>query len=174
MPPTTQSNDGWTSLGNQSWTVAVANTAGTATGIGSVSVPMASLANLAVGQAVSGPGIAPGSIVSALGSGAITLSVPLTAVLPAAAKLSFGSGASSASPAETYRRAYNGYLRQHASALGCSGVIDPDSVFADQGGSGKWRVDLGAASADGVHPASALHQAAVNAGLITPAMFQAP
>jgi hypothetical protein len=50
-------------------------------------------------------------------------------------------------------------------------VIDDDSVFADLGGSGKWRVDLGSASADGVHPSPALHQAAVNAGLITGSKF---
>ncbi len=135
---------------------------------------MSSLANLAVGQAVSGPGIAAGSVIGALGSNTITLSVPLTAALPAATKLSFGAVNASASPAETYRRSYNGYLRQHAVALGCNGLIDPDAIFADQGGSGKWRVDLGPASADGVHPAAVLHQAAVNAGLITPAMFQAP
>ena len=174
VPPTTQSNDGWITLGNQSWTVAVANAAGTTTSAGSTSVPMASLANLAVGQAVSGPGVAPGSTVSALGSGTITLSVPLASALPASTKLSFGAGASSASPAETNRRSYNAYLRQHSAVLGCSGLIDVDGVFADQGGSGKWRVDLGAASADGVHPAAVLHQAAVSAGLITPAMFQAP
>ena len=174
IPPTTQSNDGWTSLGNQSWTVAVANTGSSATGSGSVSVPMASLANLAVGQAVSGTGIAAGSVITALGANTITLSAPLTAGLPAGTKLSFGSGNASASPAETYRRSYNGYLRQHAAVLGCSGLIDPDSIFADQGGSAKWRVDLGQASVDGVHPAAVLHQAAVNAALITPAMFQAP
>lgn len=135
---------------------------------------MASLANLAVGQAVSGVGIAAGSVISALGANAITLSAPLTAALPAATKLSFGSGTASASSAEAYRQSYNTYLRQHASVLGCNGLIDPDKIFADQGGSGKWRVDLGQASVDGVHPAAALHQAAVNAGLITPAMFQAP
>ncbi len=174
VPPTTQSNDGWTSLANQSWTVAVANTGSTAAAVGSTSVTMASLANLAVGQAVSGTGIAAGSLVTALGANSITLSVPLSAALPAATKLSFGAGTASASPAEMYRQSYNSYLRQHASVLGCNGVIDPDKVFADQGGSGKWRVDLGFASADGVHPAAALHQAAVNAGLIAPVMFQAP
>ena len=174
VPPTTQSNDGWASLSNQSWTVAVANTGSTAASIGSASVTMSSLANLAIGQAVSGPGIAAGSVIGALGSNSITLSVPLTAALPAATKLSFGAVNASASPAETYRRSYNGYLRQHAVALGCNGLIDPDAIFADQGGSGKWRVDLGPASVDGVHPAAVLHQAAVNAGLITPAMFQAP
>ena len=154
--------------------MAVANTGSTATSSGSVTVPMTSLANLVIGQAVSGPGIAAGSVITALGSNAITLSTPLTASVAAAAKLSFGSGVASASAAETYRRSYNSYLRQHASALGCTGVIDSDSIFADLSGSGKWRVDLGPASADGVHPAAALHQAAVTAGLITPGMFQAP
>jgi hypothetical protein len=46
--------------------------------------------------------------------------------------------------------------------------------MADLGGSYKWRVDLGAGSIDGVHPAAAVHTAVVNAGVITPAMFYAP
>ncbi len=174
LPPTTQSNDGWISLSNQSWTVAVANTGNAVTNAGSVTVAMATVANLAVGQGVSGPSVAAGTLVSAISGATLTLSAALTGALPAATKLSFGSFVASASPAESYRRSYNAYMRQHAGAIGCSGLIDPDSVFADQAGSGKWRVDLGAASVDGVHPATVLHQAAINAQLITPAMFQAP
>ncbi len=174
VPPTTQSNDGWTTLANQSWTVAVANTGSAATAAGSAAIGMAAVTNLAVGQAVSGSGIAAGSVVTSINGNTLTLSAAVTAVIPASTKLSFGAVAASASASEMYRRSYNTYLRQHASVLGCNGLIDADGVFADQGGSGKWRADLGAASADGVHPAAALHQAAVNAGLITPAMFQAP
>ncbi len=174
VPPTTQSNDGWTSLANQSWTVAVANTGAAAASAGTTVVNMATAANIAVGQAVAGAGIGAGTTVSAVSGNALTLSSALVGALPAGSKLSFGSAASTAATAEVYRRSFNAYLRQNAQALGCSGVIDADSVFADQGGSGKWRVDLGPASADGVHPSAALHQAAVAAGLIRPAMFQAP
>ena len=174
VPPTTQSNDAWTTLANQSWTVAVANTGSAVTNAGAVTLTMASLANLAVGQAVSGSTIAAGTVISALGGSTLTLSVPVSASIPAGAKLSFGAANPAASPSETYRRSYNAYLRQHASALGCNSVIDVDSIFADQSGSGKWRTDLGPASADGVHPSAVLHQAVVNAALITPAMFQAP
>jgi hypothetical protein len=174
VPPTTQSNDGWATLANQSWTVAVANTGASTTGAGATLVTMASVSNIVVGQAVSGAGVAAGTVVNALAGSVLTLSVPLAAALPGTTKLSFGSGSAAAAPAETYRLSYNTYLRQHAAALGCAGLIDDDRVFADPAGSGKWRVDLGPASVDGVHPAAALHQAAVNAGLITPAMFLPP
>jgi hypothetical protein len=133
---------------------------------------MASVANLAAGQAVSGAGVAAGTAISGIAGTVLNLSAPLSAAVPAGSKLSFGSALAAAAPAEVYRLSYNTYLRQHAATLGCAGLIDDDRVFADLAGSGKWRVDLGAASADGVHPAAALHQAAVNAGLITPAMFQ--
>jgi hypothetical protein len=172
VPPTTQSNDGWATLGNQSWTVAVANTGAGVTSAGATSVTMVSVANLAAGQAVSGAGVAAGTIIGGIAGTTLNLSTPLSAALPAGMKLSFGSASAAASPAEMYRVSYNTYLRQHAAALGCTGLIDDDRVFADLAGSGKWRIDLGAASADGVHPAPALHQAAVSAGLITPAMFQ--
>ncbi len=174
IPPSTQSNDGWATLSNQSWTVAVANTAGTATPAGNSAITMASVVNLAVGQAVSGQGIAAGTAITAINGTTLTISVPVAAAIPAATRLGFGSGSAGASTAETFRKSYNAYLRQQAASLGCTGVIDDDSVFADQGGSGKWRVDLGAASADGVHPSAALHQAAVAAGLLKPSMFPAP
>jgi hypothetical protein len=172
VPPTTQSNDGWATLANQSWTVAVANTGAVATSAGATAVTMASVANLALAQAVSGTGVAAGTTITGIAGVVLNLSAPLSAAVPAGTKLSFGSALAAAAPAEMYRVSYNTYLRQHAAALGCTGVIDDDRVFADLAGSGKWRIDLGPASADGVHPAAALHQAAVNAGLIMPAMFQ--
>jgi lysophospholipase L1-like esterase len=174
VPPTTQSNDGWTTLANQSWTVAVATVGAAGAAAGAVSVPLQSIANLAVGQAVAGSGIAPATVVTSISAatGVIGLSVPTSAALPAAAKLSFGSGAGM-DPAEGYRRSYNNFLRQKSAQLGCTGVIDIDQVVADPQGSGKWRVDFGSASADGVHPSAALHQAAVNARVITPSMFTA-
>ena len=98
VPPTTQSNDGWMSAGNQSWTVAVANTGSAVTSTGAFTLTMVSLANLAVGQAVSGPSIAAGTVITALGGSTLTLSVPVTAAIPASTKLSFGAANSSASP----------------------------------------------------------------------------
>ncbi len=173
IPPTTQSNDGWKTLSNQSWNVAVAVTAAAANA-GATALMMTSVANLVVGQAVSGTGIGPGTTVTAVSGTTITVNMALTTPVPAATQLSFGTANPALSAAELHRQSYNSYLRQSASALGCTGVIDDDAVFADPAGSGKWRTDLGPASADGVHPAAALHQAAVNAGLISPAMFLAP
>ena len=135
---------------------------------------MASVSNLAVGQAISGSGIAPGTVITAVNGTSLSVSIPVATAIPAATKLSFGSGTAGSSAAETYRQSYNTYLRHQAAALGCAGVVDDDVVFADQGGSGKWRTDLGSASADGVHPSAALHQAAVAAGLLKPSMFPAP
>ncbi len=174
IPPTTQSNDGWTTLANQSWTVAVATTSSAVTPAGSAVIAMASVSNLAVGQAISGSGIAPGTVITAVNGTSLSVSIPVATAIPAATKLSFGSGTAGSSAAETYRQSYNTYLRHQAAALGCTGVVDDDVVFADQGGSGKWRTDLGSASADGVHPSAALHQAAVAAGLLKPSMFPAP
>jgi len=171
VPPTTQSNDGWISLANQSWTVAVANTGAGATSTGAVSVAMSSVANLLVGQTVSGTSVAGGTIITAIAGNTLTLSAPIMAQIPAATKLSFGSLLASASTAETYRQSYNAALRRNYTAMGCAGIVDDDKVFADSGGSGKWRADLGQASLDGVHPSTALHQAAVSAGLITAARF---
>jgi hypothetical protein len=173
LPPSTQSNDGWTSLANQSWTVASSKTGASAATAGSTTLSMSSVANLSVGQGISGTGIAAGTQVAAVNTGniSIALSLPITASIPAASPLLFGSLSASASSAEIQRQVYNAYLRGHSTLLGCNGIIDDDSIFADAGGSGKWRVDLGSASADGVHPSAALHQAAVNAGLITSGMF---
>jgi hypothetical protein len=122
-----------------------------------------------------GTGIAPGTTISGYASNVITLSQPTLASIAASATLLTGTHTASASGVETQRQAFNGYLRTAAgrSALGCSGLVDVDGVFADQAGSGKWRVDLGPASVDGVHPAAVLHQAVVNAGIINGGMFPA-
>ena len=74
------------------------------------------------------------------------------------------------------RQTYNAYARANwkSGAGGCSGLIDVDNILADQGGSGKWRTDLGQASADGVHPSAVLHQALVNSGAISTGMFALP
>ncbi len=142
---------------------------------------MASVAGIAVGQGVGLNSAAPsavaaGSTITAVNTGTlvITVSLPTTAMIPAGTKLYFGSGVQSSSPLEVQRVAYNGYLRGNWQGLGCSGLIDIDATFSDQVNAGKWRTDLGQASVDGVHPSAVLHQAAVNAGLITPALLSVP
>jgi hypothetical protein len=142
---------------------------------------MASVANLAVGQGVglnlsTTGAIAAGTTVTAVNSSAstITISLATTASMSAGTKLYFGTATEAGSQLEVQRTSYNAYMRGNWAALGCTGLIDIDKVVADQTNIGKWRTDLGQGSADGVHPSQALHQAAVNAGIITPAMFAAP
>lgn len=122
--------------------------------------------------------IAAGTTIVSVNSGANTIAIaPATAgTLAAATKLYFGAPSASGSALETQRQAYNSFARANWRNGGgaCTGLIDIDAIVADQGGSGKWRTDLGQASADGVHPSAVLHQAAVNAGILRPTLFAAP
>jgi hypothetical protein len=181
VPPTTYSNDGWMTPVNQSFPFAVNTTGGAATASGATQITMSSVSGITVGQSVglnlSGPGaIAAGSTITAVNSVSlvITLSAPTTVSLAAGTKLYFGVTAQTASPLETQRIAYNLYMRGNWQAQGCSGLVDIDGVVSDQTNTGKWRTDLGQASVDGVHPSAVLHQAAVNAGVITPSMLTIP
>ncbi len=96
--------------------------------------------------------------------------------MAASTKLYFGAPQASGSGLEVQREAYNSFARANWRNGGgaCTGLIDIDAVVADQGGSAKWRTDLGQASADGVHPSAVLHQAAVNAGILSPSRFAVP
>jgi hypothetical protein len=141
-----------------------------------IALSVATTGSIAVNAPLTfGTGIAPGTIVSGYASNVITLSKPTVASIAASATLLTGTQTASTSGVEVQRQAFNSYLRTAAgrTALGCTGLVDVDGVFADQAGSGKWRVDLGAASVDGVHPAAVLHQAVVNAGIINAGMFPA-
>ena len=181
VPPTTYSNDGWITPSNQVFPVAVDLTGSSMTSSGSTQIIMSSVAGVAVGQGVglnlpTLGAVAAGSTVSAVnvGSSSITVSSPTTGAIAAGTKLYFGSGVQSSAPLEVQRVSYNSYLRGNWQIMGCSGLVDIDAVLADQLNAGKWRTDLGQASVDGVHPSAVLHQAAVNAGLITPAMLSLP
>ena len=75
---------------------------------------------------------------------------------------------------ESQRLAYNSDIRSNWQAYGYAGLIDWAALVESGGSSspsGKWRVDLGVPSADGVHPSSILVTMLVGAGLITPGMF---
>lgn len=123
-----------------------------------------------------GTAISPGTTVLAVNTATnvITLSNPIVSALAASTTIYTGSQVANVN--EMTREAYNSYLRSAngLAALGCYGLIDDDAYMADLGGSKKWRIDLGAASIDGVHPAAALHGAVVAAGIIAPGMFYPP
>ena len=181
VPPTTYSNDGWLSAANQSFPAAVGVTGSSVTASGVTQITLASVSGIAVGQGVglnlsAAGAVAPGSLVTAVNNttAVITISVPTTAALAASTKLFFGSALQSGSLVEIQRAAYNAYSRNNWRSLGCSSLVDIDAITADQVNIGRWRTDLGQASLDGVHPAAILHQAAINAGLITPAMLSIP
>jgi hypothetical protein len=181
IPPTTYSNDGWMTAGNQSFPFATATTGASVTASGSLQVVMSSVANIVVGQSVglnlSALGaIAAGSLVTAVNTSTstITLSAATTGSIAAATKLYFGTVTPNASAIEVQRTTFNAYMRASSAAAGCTGLVDIDAIVSDQTNIGKWRTDLGQASVDGVHPSAVLHQAAVNAGLITPSMFSIP
>ncbi len=186
VPPTTYSNDAWTTLANQGFPVTVDATGATTTTAGVTSISMATVANIAVGQVVALNGasnvpaqaIGPGTLVQSINtvSLSIGISVPTAATLAAGTKLFFGSKVAAPSPLEVQREAYNGFMRTNwqTSAMSCAGLIDVDSIVADPAGSGGWRTDLGQASADGVHPSSVLHQAVVNSGILNSGHFAIP
>lgn len=181
VPPTTYSSDGWVTAGNQSFPYTVAAVGASAASSGATQITLASVANIAVGQSIglnlpSTGAIAAGTTVAAVNtsSSTITLSLPTTASVAAGTKLYFGVQAQSASPIEVQRAAYNSFLRASSGTIGCNGLIDIDGVTSDPTFVGKWRTDLGQASLDGVHPSALLHQAAVNAGIVSPAAFNLP
>lgn len=77
---------------------------------------------------------------------------------------------------ETDRLSYNTSLRTSYATYGLSGVFDVAAIVEQGGASsptGLWRVDLGAASVDGVHPSAVLHAAIVSAGTIQTSRFTA-
>ena len=183
VPPTTYSNDAWTTTANQSFPFAVDQTGSTIIAAGATTLSMASSSGVSVGQSVALNGssntppqaIAAGALVSAvsLSPATVTLSIPTVAALAAGTKIYFGSPVPVG--AEVQREFYNAFARANWQSGGtCSGLIDVDAIIADPGGSKKWRTDLGQASADGVHPSAVLHQAVINAGVLSPSRFTAP
>jgi hypothetical protein len=123
-----------------------------------------------------GTAIAPATTVLSVNfaTNVIALSTPTTSAVAASTVIYTGSQVANAN--EMTRKTYNSYLRSAngLAALGCNGLIDDDAYMADLAGSNKWRIDLGAASIDGVHPAAALHSAVVSAGIIAPSVFSPP
>ncbi len=186
IPPTTYSNDAWTTVANQSFPFAAIATGSATTASGATTIGMSSVATLTAGLSVALNGssntpaqaIPPRTVIVSVNSSAstITISPPTAASLPAGTKLYFGTNQPLSSPVEAQREQYNGDARTLFSTRfpACTGLIDVDSIVADQAGSGKWRTDLGQASADGVHPSTVLHQAIINAGVLSPSRFTAP
>lgn len=151
----------------------------TITGISGFAVTLSQATSMAVPAFTAltfGTAIAPGTTVLAvdLVANVITLSKPTVSSVAISTIVYTGSQVANAN--EITREAYNTYLRSTSGLanLGCYGLIDDDAYMADLGGADKWRIDLGAASIDGVHPAAALHGAVIAAGVIAPGMFSPP
>ena len=176
-PPTTCSQDAWASLAGQ-FLVSTSTTTSAAAASGATTLTVTSGAGISSGQSVSlSAGTAGifqvGTTVTSVSGTTVTLSAPLTGGVASGATLSFGtrSVSSTATPIEYQREAYNSAIRSGYVAAGYSGLIDIDATVHDASTAWAWRTDLGAASAEGIHPAAVLHNKLVSAGLITPSMF---
>ncbi len=187
VSPTTDSDDGWTtSAGQFLQQQASATTAATAAGTSgaAVTVSLASTAGIQVGelagvQNTASTVIPAGTTVTSVPSSTTLTITPTTAAaigaIPSGTTLGFGTQVitSAGTPIEYQREQFNSWCRSAAIAAGFAGCIDDDAALEDPLHTGLWRTDLGAASAEGIHPSPALHAAVVSAGVINPAMFPA-
>jgi hypothetical protein len=174
-PPTTASQDAWSSNAGQFLTQQqTATTAALAAGQASVTLSSASgIQNGELVAAASGTAVfAPGTTVTVTAN-TVTFSTPPTASLTSGTILVFGTRAVSATatPIEYQRELYNSTMRTTWRSQGYAGLIDMAAAVEDPNTTGLWRTDLGAASADGIHPSAALHSQLVGSGTITAGMF---
>ena len=177
-PPSTYSNDGWTTSVNQGFPAA-AQVLSASVASGSTVITLTASAGILPGQLVSQGSIlgtiVAGTTVSAVGtaSNTVTLSVPTAGAIASGTKLYFGAASAVASGVETQRQAYNSFIRSSYQNLGLQSPVDIDAVVADA--SGRWRVFSSvvasttvavAGTIDGVHPSPPAHAAAVSAGIV--------
>ncbi len=185
IPPTTDSTDGWTTATGQ-FLQATATTTTAAVVAGSagaaLTVPVGSSSGISTGQYVglqntSSTLIPNGTTVTAVPSSTtVTITPPASGSIGAIASgttLGFGTKTPGAVPIEVQREAFNAWCRGSAVAAGFAGCIDDDAYLEDPANTGLWRSDLGPASAEGIHPSAALHNAVANSAIINPAMFPA-
>ena len=185
IPPTSDSTDGWATAAGQ-FLQATANATTMATTAGSagaaVTIAIGSSSGIAAGQYVALQNTAStlipnGTTVTAVPSSTtVTITPPASGAIgaiPSGTTLGFGTKTASAVPVEVQREAFNAWCRGSAVAAGFAGCIDDDAYLEDPVNTGLWRSDLGVASAEGIHPAAALHSAVVTAAAINPAMFPA-
>lgn len=175
-PPTTASQDGWTTPAGQ-FLVQQQTTTTAALAAGGTSMTLTSASGIQNGEFAAlstGASVFPAGTTVAVSGSTVTFSNPATAVVPSGATLVFGARTvASNTPLELQREQYNSFMRINWKTQGYAGLIDMDAQVEDPNNAGLWRTDLGAASAEGIHPSAALHIQMVNAGIINPAMFPA-
>ena len=175
-PPTTASQDAWTTAAGQ-FLVQQQTTTTASLAAGGTSVTLASssgIQNNELAALSTGAAAFPAGTTGTVSGNTVTFSNPATATVPSGTTLVFGTRtAGSNTPIEIQREAYNSFMRANWKAQGYAGLIDMDAQVEDQNNIGLWRTDLGAASAEGIHPSAALHNQLVTSGIINPAMFPA-
>lgn len=72
---------------------------------------------------------------------------------------------------EAERISYNADIRANYASYGFAGVCDVSAIWEDGSNAGKWRVDLGQPTTDGIHPSAVLHALAVSSGVIPVSRF---
>ena len=175
-PPTTASQDGWTSAAGQ-FLVQQQTTTTAALAAGSTTVALASASGIQNGEfaAIStGATIFPVGTAVTVSGNTVTFSNSAGAAIASGATLVFGTRAvGTNTPLEVQREQYNSFMRANWKSQGYAGLIDMDAIVEDPNNAGLWRSDLGAASAEGIHPSAALHNQMVISGIINPSMFPA-
>jgi hypothetical protein len=132
---------------------------------GATTLSVTSTSGVAVGQAVSAPGIVGSNSVAAVGASTITLATGLTTAMALGAQFV-------CSTPEQNRLAYNADIRANYASYGFAGVIDGAAVVEDPANPGKWLTTSGAANtADGIHPNPAGHGAIIASNVVRGAMF---
>ena len=174
-PPTTASQDGWSTAAGQFLTQQQSTTTA-AIAAGQTSVTLLSGSGIQNGEllaASTGASVFPAGTTVTISGNAVTFSTAATGAQAAGATLVFGTKTVGAAttPIEVQREQYNSFMRANWRSQGYAGLIDIDTQVEDPKNAGLWRTDLGVASAEGIHPSTALHSQLVASGVITPAMF---
>ncbi len=176
IPPTTASQDGWTSPTGQ-FLEATGTTLSAAIASGSTTVSVASTNGISAGEMIGlsagTTGVfTPGTTLTVASATTLTLSSPAIGSANSGSTIYVGPHSPNAStPIELQREAFNTYQRENPMANGISGIIDMDAQVEDPNNTGLWRTDLGNASFEGIHPSQYLHNQLVTSGIINPTMF---
>ena len=174
-PPTTGSQDSWATAAGQ-FLVQQQTTTTASISPGQTSVALLSGSGIQNGEMIaSGNGLPvwpDGTTVTISGNTAVFSSAAIGGQA-SGGTLVFGTKTAGATttPIEIQREQYNSFMRANWRSQGYAGLIDMDAQVEDPNHIGLWRTDLGAASAEGIHPSSALHNQLVASGIIAPSMF---
>jgi hypothetical protein len=163
--PYTTSSDGWVSAASQSFAGGTLVSLAAPASAGATTLSVTSTSGVAVGQAVSAPGVTGSNAVAAVGGGTITLASGLTSSMALGSQFV-------CSTLEQNRLAYNADIRANFASYGFAGLVDAAVVVEDPANAGKWATASGiATTADGIHPNPAGHAALIASNAVRGAMF---